>query len=300
MWGRYRFAKSAKKLRWRIAATLTRQRLAALMFACLLLVSRAPAQQRDIEIPEESGNLVHFSYATLLGTGVYRIKDRTVTIFRIPLGFTLREATPEKFGLDIKIPVAVGFYDFEVLEDLVPVGDQLSTISVVPGLQFNFLIRDWRISPSAYLGVGYDMTNSESSAIYGGGISALRPIPTDYPEINFGTALLLSGYIPENGESDYITRWSAGFDAKIPTGWNIGNRNVFIGAHTIGYFYLNRIQFQTIADQPIEITKEIEVGVFIGARPAPEIFGIKINRLGVGYRFSSQVDALVFFAGFPF
>jgi hypothetical protein len=271
-----------------------------LLFGCWLLTGIAQAQQRTVAIPDESGDLVHFTYATLLGTGIYRLDDRTATIFRIPLGWTLREVTPEKFGIGLRMPVAVGFFDFDVLDDLIPDGDQLSTISVVPGIELSYLIGDWRVAPAVYLGAGYDMTNDETSIIYGGGISVLRPLKLKYPEMNFGTALLLSGYEPEQGEGDYITRWSAGFDAKFATGWNIGNRNIFIGGHTIGYFYLNKLQFQTITDTPIEINKELEFGIFIGARPEPEIFGIKINRLGMGYRFSSQSDALVFFAGFPF
>jgi hypothetical protein len=120
------------------------------------------------------------------------------------------------------------------------------------------------------------------------------------PEMNFGTAMILSGYIPDDGESDFITRWSAGVDALFMTPLKFGDGNIFVGGHVISYFYLNKVQIQTIVDEPIEISREFEVGFFFGARPAPKIFGIEINRLGAGYRFSSEGDAIVFFAGFPF
>jgi len=271
-----------------------------ILLVCWLSVGVIQAQQRTVAIPSESGDLVHFSYATLLGTGIYKLDDRTVTIFRIPLGWTLRDSTPEKFGINLNLPVAVGFFDYEALDDLIPLGDQLSTVSAVPGIELEYLIGDWRVAPAVYLGAGHDTTNSNTSVIYGGGISAVRPLKISYPEMNFGTSLLLSGYEPDQGEGDFITRWSAGFDAIFPTKWKYGNRSIFVGGHAIGYLYLNKLQFRTIADTLIEIPGELEIGVFIGARPEPKIFGLKINRLGIGYRFSERSDALVFFAGFPF
>ena len=258
-------------------------------------------QTRGVEIPEDTGNLVHFSYATLLGTGIYRLDDRTVTIFRIPLGWSIREAAPDKFGIDFKLPVAIGFYDFDVLEDLVPIGDQLSTISVAPGLELNFLLGErWQLKPAVYTGLGYDMSNGEAAWIYGGAVSALYSIPLDYPKMNFGTAVLMSGYVPDDGESDFITRWSMGVDSLFLTSLEVWDRRVFLGGHVIGYYYLDQVQFQTIAEGPIEINAELEFGLFLGTEPAPKIFGIEVNRLGVGYRFSKEGDALVFFAGFPF
>jgi len=272
---------------------------------CLLLMlglyGAAGAQQVNVEIPEETGNLVHFSYATLLGTGVYRLDDRTVAVFRVPLSWTVREAVPGKFGIDIKLPVAVGLHNFDLFEDLIPDGDQLSTISVVPGVAFNWLLGErWRVTPAVYTGVGYDMSNEEAAWVYGGGVSALYEIPLEYPKMNFGTAVIMSGYIPDDGQTDFITRWSAGVDSAFLTPWEVWDRRVFLGGHIIGYYYLDKVQFETIGQSPIEIKGELEFGLFIGAEPNPKIFGINIKRLGMGYRFSEQGDALVFFAGFPF
>jgi len=258
-------------------------------------------QTRTVEIPEDTGNLVHFSYATLLGTGVYRLDDRTVAVFRAPLGWSIREPTADKFGIDFKLPVAVGFYDFDVLEDLIPAGDQLSTISVAPGLALQFLLGErWRLEPAVYTGLGYDMSNDEAAWIYGGGLSALYEIPLEYPRMNFGTAVLMSGYIPDDGGSDFITRWSMGVDSSFLTPLEVWDRRVFLGGHVIGYYYLDKVQFETIGEGPIEISAELEFGLFFGTEPALKVFGIEINRLGAGYRFSEEGDALVFFASFPF
>jgi hypothetical protein len=243
-----------------------------LCFAIIIPAMQANAQQaQTITIPDDTGNLVHFSYATLLGTGQYRLDDRTVTIFRLPLGWTAREATPDKYGINIDIPVAVGLHDYTFFEDVIPIGDQMSTISAVPGLELEFLVGDrWRVKPAVYTGLGYDISNNEAALIYGAGISALYAIPVSLPEMNFGTAMILSGYIPDDGESDFITRWSAGVDALFMTPLKFGDGNIFVGGHVISYFYLNKVQIQTIVDEPIEISREFEVGFFFGARPAPK------------------------------
>ena len=269
--------------------------------ALLLLLSPTLAAQQPTITEASSRDNVHFAFATLLGTGIYQLDDRTVTIFRVPISWSFREPTREEFGIKLKVPIAIGLHNYDLLEDLIPVADQLSTLSVVPGLELEFLAgENWRVKPVGYLGFGTDLSRTDSALIYGAGISALRPLNFASPDMTFGAALLLNGYDPGSRSGDFISRWSAGVDAKWLTRWNIDNRDVFIGGHVIGYYYMNQLEFQTIIDEPIKLRAEIEFGIFVGARPSPKIFGITINRLGIGYRFSDVSDAVVLFAGFPF
>lgn len=252
---------------------------------------------------DESGSrdTVHYAYGTLLGTGVFKLDDRTVTVFRVPISYTFREPTREAFGVRLQVPTAVGFHDYDPETELIPGADQLSTLSVVPGVELEFLVgENWRVKPAGYLGFGTDLSSTDSAIIYGAGVSGLRSLNVAYPEMHFGTALLLNGYDPGSTTGDFISRLTAGFDAKFPTSWTFDDRNVFIGGHMIGYYYMNQLEFRTIIDEPIKLRAEIEFGLFVGARPVPKIFGIAINRLGVGYRFSDVSDAVVLFAGFPF
>ena len=249
----------------------------------------------------DEGSNVHYSFANLLGTGIYSLDDRTLAVFRIPISWTFREATREKFGIKLLVPTAIGFTDFDPLNNLIPTDDQFATLSVVPGIEFEYLVgKHWRVKPSVNLGFGTDLSSSEWSVIYGGGVSALRPLKASYPEMHVGTAVVLSGYESNKSEGDFLTRWAAGLDAKFPTQWKVADRNVFFGGHVIGYYYMNRVKFQTIVDEPIKLRAELEFGIFMGVRPAPKIFGITIDRLGIGYRFSEVSDAVIFFAGFPF
>lgn len=275
----------------------------AMALALVLLAGSIPGHAQQPLPPgiSSDGAPVHYAYATLFGTGIYSLDDRTVAVFRIPISWTFREPTKEKFGIKLKIPTAIGLHDYDPFENLIPADEQFATLSIVPGIEMQFLVGDnWTVKPSAYLGLGSDLSSSERSVIYGTGISAVRPLPARNPEMQIGTAVILGGYESNKADGDFLTRWSAGLDAKFPLNWRIADRDMFIGGHVIGYYYMNRIEFQTIVDEPIKLRAEIEFGLFIGGRPAPKIFGITIDRLGVGYRFSDVSDALIFFAGFPF
>ena len=82
--------------------------------------------------------------------------------------------------------------------------------------------------------------------------------------------------------------------------WQLGERSIALGGRVIGYYYMNGVDFQTVIGEPIKLRAELEVGAFISTRPALEVLGITIDRLGIGYRFSKVSDAIVLFAGFPF
>ena len=268
------------------------------LIQCVLLLILTPTAFGQVPDPDP----VHYSFATLFGSGVYKLENQTVGILRVPFGWQLRDATPEQSGIRLVMPTAVGLHNYSLLDDLFPnLDEQLATISVVPGIQWQHLIGDrWRVTPGAYLGFGADITNGDSALIFGGELTALYAMKPVYPQMNFGTAVILSGYNPETGSGDFITRWSAGFDASFPTQLKFGDGNIFVGGHLIGYFYLDGVEFDQILGEPQTLTRELEIGLFFGARPKPKIFGLEVDRLGIGYRFSSISDAIVFFAGFPF
>ncbi|MBT8442501.1 MAG: hypothetical protein KJO76_08950, partial [Gammaproteobacteria bacterium] len=167
-------------------------RVAWFMIALLAWCGEAYSQQPLPPGISDEGSGVHYSFATLLGTGIYKLDDRTIAVFRIPISWTFREATRETFGIKLRVPTAIGLTDFDPFDNLVPTDDQLATLSVVPGIELEFLVGDnWRVKPSGYLGFGTDLSSSERSVIYGAGISAWRPLKSTYPEMDVGTAVIL-------------------------------------------------------------------------------------------------------------
>jgi len=273
----------------------------ALLITLGILPASDPCVAQQLFAAEDAGELVHYSYGALFGTGWYRLDDRSVAIIRVPIGFQLREATREQFGIRLEIPTAIGLqnYNFDGIPELDV--DSLTTISVLPGVKFNFKFSDsWELDPSVNLGYGRDLSNGEGSIIYGGGVTSRYKFDLLQPQLTLGSNVLASGYTPETGSSRFITRFGLGLDAKIPTGLTMGRRNLFIGTYAIAYYYLNEVEFRTIGDGDITVRGELEFGLALGGDPAFKVLGIEFDRVGLGYRFARDVDAILLVAGFPF
>jgi hypothetical protein len=48
---------------------------------------------------DEPEDIVNYAYSSWIGSGFYKINDRTVYLLRAPFSYTLREADEEKWGL---------------------------------------------------------------------------------------------------------------------------------------------------------------------------------------------------------
>ncbi len=112
-------------------------RASLLIGLCLFLAARAGFAQTTITA-NEAENLVNYAYGTLFGTGFYELDGRSVAILQFPVGFDLREATKEKFGMRLELPMAIGVqnYDFQSIPEFDL--DNLATLSVMPGNQVQF------------------------------------------------------------------------------------------------------------------------------------------------------------------
>lgn len=273
----------------------------ALLIGLGLLLAIRPGAAQTLFQAKQAGELAHYAYGNLFGTGFYQLDDRSVAIIRVPIGFQLREPTREKFGMRLEIPTAIGLYNFEF--DGVPELDlnSLATISVLPGIVFNFLVRErWELDPAVYLGYGRDLSNKIDSVIYGGGLTSRYKFNVREPQLTFGSDLIFNGYNPENGSSRLINRLGLGLDAKVPIRLTIGDNRIFVGTYAIVYHYLNELDFRTIDDQEIELRNEFEIGIALGKDPAFKMLGFSFDRIGVAYRFSDETDAVLLVTGFPF
>ena len=268
-------------------------------FACFFMPDAGNAQERSSL--EDPGVLVHYSYATLMGTGYYRLDDRSVAILRVPLDFQLRKQEPDRVGIRLVVPTAVGLHNFD-LNDVTDVDfDDLATVSIVPGIELDFSPGDrWSGTPGFYLGYGRDLSNGDSSIIYGARVTGIFDFNLQKPGLTFGSEAVISGYTPDEGPSNFLTRFSVGLDVRYPMGWTINGKNTFIGAHIIDYMYLNELEFRTVGDDSITLNNELEIALALGRDPAFKIFGFELDRIGLGYRFGPHIDAIVLVVGFPF
>jgi hypothetical protein len=271
---------------------------------CLLLITGwlSILTSHAQSLPEDTDNAVHYSYSALLGTGYYTVGDRRVAVLQAPLSYQVRETGgPKEPGIRIKIPVSVGLYNFKI-DDIPELSlDDLVTITIMPGVEFNYQINDqWAVDPAVHIGYGRDMTNSDSSLLWGGNIRSRYDFNTTKPGLTLGSEALYAGYNPDGGSSDSIVRLSLGLDVRIPTGWQIGNNNMFIATHATGFYYPVSLRFPKIERERYKTTTELEFGLALGRDPPFEVLGIKFDRVGLAYRFSDVTSSIILVTSFPF
>ena len=262
----------------------------------------APAFSQVSE-PGSTEDTIHYAYAALFGTGVYRLDDRTVTVLRIPFSYNIRDAEPGRPGIRALFPVSLGSHRFD-FDDIFDIEEEdVSTVSFVPGLRLTFKVRqDWEVSSSANFGYGRDFDNGVSSTIYGAAVSSNYLFAESRYQYRFGTEALGAGYRPDGGSNRVILRLGAGIDAKVPTQWTWGGSAVFLNPQLITYFYSREAEFNTVSMQRdfFDVQTEIQVGLAIGRDKPLRVLGFRFDRIGIGYRYSDNVQGIKLFTQFPF
>lgn len=269
----------------------------------LLMVSRLSVAPSQAQIaPEDPGNTVHYSYSALLGTGYYTVDDRRVAVLRVPFRYEVREITGRKKpGIHIKIPVTAGLHNFDISDIPELRIDDLVTMTVMPGVEFNYQINDrWAVDPAVHIGYGRNLTNNDSSLLWGADIRSRYAFDTTGIPLTLGSEAVYAGYNPDDGPADSIVRLALGLDARIPTGWSIGDYNMFVGTHTIAFYYPVSLRFPKVERERFKTTTEFEFGLALGRNPPFEVLGFKFDRVGLAYRFSDVTSSIILNTRFPF
>ncbi len=273
-------------------------RLLTIFFmTCLLSVATVSAQT-------EATGTANYAYSVFIGTGKYRIGDRTIYSIRIPLVFTLQEADYEtrQFGYTFLLPMAVGITTFDDFRDLPELRvDSLQTMSVTPGLEMQIPVKaNWQIKPFGQAGLGWDMTSSSNSFIWGVG-ARTRTWFGDHEKWLVGGEFLRAGNKPKYADEpdSNFTRLSMGAEYKWQTDWSPFGYRVSWHGRLIQYFFTHEVAF---APPPKEekIENSTEVGLSFGIDPPINILGYKFRQGGIGYERADNVRAIKFFTTFPF
>jgi len=279
-----------------IALTFLRY-LSVFLAAYLSLSSIAFAQ-------EEQDGEANYAYSIFIGTGKYRVNDRTIYVIRAPLAFTLKEANHEtgQFGYKLLLPMAVGVTDFENINDLPEFSiDSLQTVSVTPGVQMQIPVKsNWQIRPFGQAGLGWDMKSSSNSFIWGLG-ARTRAWFGENQKWLLGGEFLWAGNNPkpEDEVNTNFSRISMGAEYKWQTNWSPFGYRVSWHGRLVQYFFTHRVAFQP-PTETVKIQNSTEVGVSFGIDPPINIFGYKFRQGGIAYERSEDVRAIKFLTTFPF
>ena len=256
----------------------------------LLSLNPLVAARAQSTLSRDEQNLVNFGFATQLGSGVYTFSGRTLQIYRIPFSYTLRSVDTSKFGVELTLPLTVGFYDFklkDVAEAQLP--DHIDAVSFVPGVTLVFAPQpDWLLEPFIEGGIARLQDTLGNTRVYAGGLRSLYTFQGRGFDWLLRNELLYAGLdFSGTTPSDHFVRLQTTLTA----------RRRFTRDSTFDYllYAMNEIYF----DQPGAPVNgsvnngspvQYEIGITIGTAETHKIWGIPLPRLGIGYRFGDHLS----------
>lgn len=266
----------------------------------LLAIALSPAAHAQSLLSGDEQNVANFAFATQLGSGVYSVSGRTLQIYRLPFSHELKPATDSNVGVVLTLPVTFGFYDFE-LQDVAD-GDiptNVDAISFVPGLEFTFKVKpDWTLSPYVEAGLSKARDVDTNIAVYSGGLVSLYEFGSGEADWQLRNDLTLAGVdLHGAGGSNHFARFQTVVSARRP----------FRGGLPLDYLvYALNDYYVDPPDGPIDSAHrhgdslQYEVGFTLGTSDERRIWRIPLPRIGIGYRFGSDIDAWRIVFGTPY
>lgn len=271
--------------------------LALVQQACAQALPREVVQQRAQEVD----HLFNWYYASVYGTGAYKIGEESVAVARLPFAYTIRKATDEQWGIKFLLPVSAALAEFD-LTDLDLGRVSTAGLSVVPGVEVEIpLSPAWTVRPFVNVGAGWEFQRDSSALIYSVGASTAwrRPLGNDLLAA-LGGKLVYAGYKSGNEQST-LAALSLGGDLGFPLQMELSGRQAILGTQLIGTAYFNDLEFLLPKSGAKEVSQEVEVALTLGVRRPLEIWGVGFDRMGLGYRWGSNgLRGVKLVGSFPF
>lgn len=271
---------------------------------CLLIVLLAgtfsPSSRAQTLLSGDEQNVVNFAFATQLGSGVYSVSGRTLQIYRLPFSHTLRSADDADFGIKLTLPVTFGFYDFE-LQDVAggEIPKQVDALSFVPGLTLTFEVQpDWLLEPYVEAGISRARDVDTDANVYAVGLASLYEFDGKGFDWMLRNDLTFAGVdLRGTAGSDHFARLQTVLTARRP--FSRESRVDYL-VYVMNEYYVDQ------PDGPVDSagqsgnSVQYEFGITLGTTETRRIWHIPLPRVGIGYRFGSNLDAFRIVFGTPF
>lgn len=275
------------------------------MAAALGLAAPAGAQTDPVSVvqqrAERPDELFNWYYASVFGTGYYRIGEEQVGVARVPLRYELRPASGGQWGVRLTLPVTVAFAEFDL--DHFSLGKvKAQGLSVLPGVELEIpLATDWWLRPYANLGGGWEFQTDRSSTIFSlGATTRYTRAAFDDSQLALGARVAYAGY-SAGSEASQLAQVSLGAELAVPSGFAIAERPAFIAFQLIGTVYVKELEFLLPSTGTRQVSREAELGVALGFWRPFEAFGVSFDRIGLAYRAGDNgLRGVRLVASFPF
>jgi len=274
-----------------------------LVLFLFLFVILLPEKSYSVSPEDLVASQLNYAYANYLGTGIYSAADRAVQVYHLPFRYTLREVSQDKAGLRLRLPVTIGFVDFDFFDPIYPaLPDKFETLTFVPGIQYIHQVNDyWSLSPFIDFGIGHDFATDNNAYVYGAGVNSLFVFKYETFNLEIYNEFLFAGNTTEIDDvRNEFSRFQTGINFQFPLDFKAWGRDPAISVYYLNYIYFNRLEFIRYLNDPIEVAVQNEVGITFDTSPDMKLVGIPFSRIGLGYRFGNDIDVVRLVFGIPF
>lgn len=266
----------------------------------LLAATAAPVARAQTLLSGDEQNLVNFAFATQLGSGVYSVSGRTLQIYRLPFSHTLKSTEDSRFGVELTLPVTFGFYDFrlqDVANGVLPTN--VDALSFVPGVTVVIELQpDWRLEPYVEAGISRARDVDADSSVYAGGLRSLYEFDGQGFDWLLLNDITLAGVdIRSAAGSDRFTRLQTVLTARRP--FTRESKADFL-VYAMHEYYIDQPHGPVDNSGQRSSSVQYEIGVTFGTTETRRIWRIPLPRVGIGYRFGSDLEVFRFVLGAPF
>jgi len=246
---------------------------------------------------DEPEDIINYAYSNWIGSGFYKLGDRTVYLLRAPFSYTLREADSQKWGFELLLPATIGFHDYSDGQD------NLGTITFVPGARFVYpVLENWWLKPFGQFGFGKDFSGSDIAWIYGAGIKSLATFDLKSSELDFGTAFTWAAQNQSGGGSDSgFSMVDIGFNSRWPTHITVLDRKSDVNLYFVYTQFVNDLDFERAQKDNKTIQRLYKFGIALSSEEKYPILGLfDLRGGGVDVTFGKGYFGMGLTTGFPF
>lgn len=243
------------------------------------------------------------AFATQMGSGIYTSEESVMQIYRINTSVGLRSPLVHRWGLRLRLPLTVGFYDYEVMEFFSSgLPEDLTTLAFLPSLELeHYATHYWLVTPFAGFGAGINWQQHSHDWITTIGLRNLFVFPWREWEIRLNQRILYSELLtPALAEVDDFSMFESGVDFRHALGFTLFGLELDGGIFGINYVYKTSPHLLVSSANPFRQEVEWEFGVTTGTVRPAYFWRFIIPRVGLSYRFGNDRSSIRIIVGDAF
>jgi hypothetical protein len=233
-------------------------------------------------------------------SGVSDIQAQSFQLYRIPIGFTVREADERVWGVEITLPVSLGGHEVSAATGVGDLVRRVGTYTVVPGVELHVPVgQHWMIKPFGEVGLTGSTAGGGADALYGVGVRTRAGYDAGRVGLTLGGALEYKSGGDSRSLVRYFSTAAVAADAQLPVSLRIGGRAAHAGIFSIVRVFSD-VKLRTIGRAPISINRQVEAGLSFATDPPLKIWKVKLPWIGLAYRDGGALSGVVVYFAFPF